>query len=58
MHLVAYGAVCYARAVDRENHVTCTLVMAKSRLAPQEEISIPTLEPLAAEIAVKLRGFS
>nr|CAB3263156.1 uncharacterized protein LOC104265735 [Phallusia mammillata] len=49
----AYGAVCYLRST-RKDSVTCTLVMSKSRLAPQGEVSIPRLELMAAVTAVKM----
>jgi len=51
---LAYGAVCYIRAVDHESEVVCTLGMAKSRLVPAEETSIPRLELMAAVMAVEL----
>ena len=51
---LAYGAVCYIRAVDHENEVVCTLGMPKSCLVPAEETSIPRLELMAAVMAVEL----
>jgi len=51
---LAYGAVCYIRAVDHDSEVVCTLCMAKSRLVPAEETSIPRLELMAAVMAVEL----
>jgi len=46
---LAYGAMCYIHAIDHESKVVCTLDMAKSRLVPAEEISIPILELMAVE---------
>jgi len=51
---LAYGAVCYIRAVNHESEVVCTLGMAKSRLVPAEETSISRLELMAAVMAVEL----
>jgi transposase InsO family protein len=52
----AYGVVTYVRAVS-ENGVHCTLLMAKSRLAPIRAITIPRLELMAAAQAVKQDQF-
>ena len=49
-----YGAVCYVRTVDNDGKVHCSLLMAKSHLAPKDETSIPRLELMAAVVAVKL----
>ena len=46
---LAYGAVSYLKIGDK-----CSLVMAKSRLAPIKPTSIPHLELLAAVIATDL----
>jgi len=51
---LAYGAVCYIHAVDYKSEVVCTLGMAKSRLVPAEETSIPRLQLMAAMMAVEL----
>ncbi|XP_078495525.1 uncharacterized protein LOC144750934 [Ciona intestinalis] len=51
---IAYGAVCYLRTVDRNQNVNCTFVMGKSRLAPQNEVSIPRMELMAAVTAVNM----
>jgi hypothetical protein len=50
----AYGAVSYLRLVNRDGHVHCTLLMAKSRLAPMSTMTVPRLELSAAVTAVKL----
>lgn len=52
----AYGVVTYVRAVS-EKGVHCTLLMAKSRLAPIKAITIPRLELMAAAQAVKQDQF-
>ena len=50
---LAYGVTSYLRAEDEEGHVTCTLVMAKSRLAPLKQQTIPRLELCAATLATR-----
>ncbi len=49
----AYGVCSYLRQVDNTGHVSVNLIMAKSRLAPLKEITIPRLELSAAALAVK-----
>jgi transposase InsO family protein len=49
----AYGVVSYVRVVNEVGEVNCTLMMAKSRLAPIKAITIPRLELMAAAQAVK-----
>ena len=51
---LAYGALCYIRAITRNDVVVCSLVMSKSHLAPKDETSIPRLELMAAVTAVKM----
>ena len=41
---VAYSVASYLRIVDAAGHVSTTLVMAKSRLAPLKRMTIPRLE--------------
>ena len=50
----AYGAVSYLRVVDKGGHVKCSIIQAKSRLAPLKGQTIPRLELLGAVVAVKL----
>ena len=52
---VGYSAVAYLRLVDVNGCIHCAFVIAKARLAPIKEISIPRLELSAAVISVKLR---
>ncbi|XP_015747596.1 PREDICTED: uncharacterized protein LOC107327368 [Acropora digitifera] len=51
---LGYGAVSYIRLVNELGDVRCSLVMAKSRLAPLKAITIPRLELSAAVLAVRL----
>ena len=48
-----YGVVSYLRFEDVNDGVHCSLVMAKSRVAPIKPITIPRLELTAATVAVK-----
>ncbi|XP_064622573.1 uncharacterized protein LOC135484816 [Lineus longissimus] len=50
----AYGAVSYPRLVNSDGAVHCTILMAKSRLAPMTPMTIPRLELSAAVLAVKM----
>ena len=52
----AYGAASYLRIYDTE-HVACSLIMGKARLAPLKTISIPRVELSAAVVAVRLHSF-
>lgn len=49
---IAYGVASYLRICER-NRVWTTLVMAKSRLAPLKEMTIPRLELSAATLATR-----
>jgi len=50
----AYGVVTYLRAVSCSGIVNCSLLMAKSRLAPIKTQTMPKLELMAATLAVKV----
>ena len=52
-----YGAASYLRLVDNVGHVHCTLVIAKSRVAPLKTITIPRMELTAATVSAKLHKF-
>ena len=49
-----YGAVSYLRQTDRHGEVHCSLIMAKSRLAPIKPMTIPRMELSAAVLATRL----
>ena len=51
---VAYAAVSFIRVRNVRNEVHCTLLIAKTRLAPIKAITIPRLELAAATLAIKL----
>ena len=50
----AYGVVTYLRVEEYSEKVTCSLLMAKSRLAPVKTVTLPRLELMAATLAVKV----
>lgn len=49
-----YGAVSYLRQIDAHGEVHCSLIMAKSRLAPLKAMTIPRMELSAAVLATRL----
>ena len=49
-----FGAVCYARHVFPDGRIKVAFVMAKTRVAPLRQLSIPRLELQAALLAVRL----
>ena len=49
-----YGAALYLRKLSADSVVQCSLVMAKSRTAPLQYVSVPRLELQAATIAIQL----
>ena len=51
---VAYGAVSYITMRNEEGQVHCSLLMAKTHLAPVKTTTIPRLELLAATLATKM----
>ena len=51
---VGYGACSYLRFMNEENKIHCSLVMAKTRVAPTRITSIPRLELSAAVTAARL----
>ena len=52
----AYGTVSYLRLVWPDGHIHCSFIMAKSRLAPMKQMTIPRLELSAAVLAVNVDG--
>ncbi|XP_057700916.1 uncharacterized protein LOC130921262 [Corythoichthys intestinalis] len=51
---VGYGACSYLKYTNNENKIHCSLVMAKTRVAPTKITSIPRLELSAAVTAARL----
>jgi hypothetical protein len=49
-----YGAVTYLRFEDSKGNTHCSFVIAKSRVAPLKETTIPRLELSAAVVATRL----
>ena len=49
-----YGAVSYLREIDATGKVHCSLITAKSRLAPLKARTIPRMELSAAVLATRL----
>ena len=51
---VGYEAVTYVRSANKSGDVSCSFVLANSRLTPLKRVTIPRLELVAATLAVKL----
>ncbi|XP_058828497.1 uncharacterized protein LOC131688312 [Topomyia yanbarensis] len=51
----AYAAVAYLRTINTEGEPECTLVSAKTKVAPLKPMSIPRLELQAAVLGVRLK---
>ena len=51
---VGYGTVSYLRRETVDGRVDCSFIMAKSRTAPIQFVSVPRLELQAATIAVRM----
>ena len=52
-----YGSAVYLCAEDQEGNRVSNLVMAKSRVAPAKQVTLPRLELLAAFITAKLINY-
>ncbi|XP_031631810.1 uncharacterized protein LOC116346047, partial [Contarinia nasturtii] len=50
----AYGAVIYLKVIDSDGKISCTLLIAKSKVAPLKPITIPRMELLAALLLTRL----
>ncbi|XP_024893055.1 uncharacterized protein LOC112468203 [Temnothorax curvispinosus] len=53
----AYAAVVYLRVVSSDGHVTITLLIGKSKVAPLKPLSVPRLELSAALLLAELMAF-
>lgn len=53
----AYAAVAYLQSLCRDGTSQCSLLMAKSRLAPRKQMTLPRLELMAALATTRLRTF-
>ena len=49
-----YGAVAYFRLRDENDHVHCSFLMGKARLAPVKAVAIPRLEHTAATVSARI----
>ena len=49
-----YGQCSYLHLVNDNNHVHCSFVMGKARVAPRKTVSIPRLELAAATISERV----
>ena len=52
-----YGQCSYAKLIDVNNHVTVSLAMSKSRVAPVNTVTIPRMELAAAVVSVNVSQF-
>lgn len=50
----AYGSVAYLREVDERHHTHLACVMARSRVAPKRQVTVPRLELCAAHSGAQL----
>ena len=54
---VGYGAASYLRLKDDAGNIHCSLVFAKSRVAPLKTITIPRMELTAASLSAQFHKF-
>ncbi|KRY43585.1 hypothetical protein T03_6748, partial [Trichinella britovi] len=55
---LAYGAAVYLVAIDKDGKRTVNLVLAKAKVAPLKQVTLPRLELMAAFTAAKLIAFA
>ena len=53
---MGYGVVSYLHQTDDKGQVHCMILMAKSRVAPLKEMTVPRMEQAAATVAVRLHA--
>ena len=51
---LAFGVVAYLRQEHEDGQISCALILAKNRVAPLRQLSIPRLELQAAVMAVRV----
>ena len=54
---IGYGQCSYLRVLDNRDHVHCSLVMSKSRVAPLKTVTVPRLELQGAALSVKIAKY-
>ncbi len=52
--VAGYGVCTYLRAISKSGQIHCSLVIAKSRVAPTKITTVPRLELSAAVVAVRI----
>ncbi|XP_072166920.1 uncharacterized protein [Diadema setosum] len=52
--MLGYGQCSYVRLVNQEGRAHCTLIFAKSRVAPTKVITVPRLELTAAVVSANV----
>ena len=52
--LLGFGAVAYFRLDRGDGHIWCSFVMAKGRVAPVRQLTVPRLELQSAVMAVRV----
>ena len=55
--VVGYGQCSYLRVIDKEGEIATSLVIAKSRVTPVKQVTIPRLELQAAVTSARVAAF-